>query len=319
MNQELQLGGLAAEINTLHDAAEQMAKSALHYAARCGEKLNQAKAQVNHGGWLQWLEENCRVKERQAQKYMKLASEMPELISNTNDRSHFVDVNAAMRYLSAPDEVKQKADAHEGTVTEAQIKQWKKEVEEKDKAIAMLSEECETHKQNANEYADATARWIASFKELKEKKDQVKEVFPSDYEELKAAAAALKEREAEAEQARKEIAKIKAQQSESIAKGIKDGLKHQQDDIDMKERQLQSLEKRVEVLRETRDKLEKNVGGDQAYQYAINKLEKVIAELSIVVYDLGEDGQGASQAMREKLNKPLSKLKDAVAIMEKMI
>ena len=50
--QALVLPALAAEINTLHDAANQAAATAIHYAARCGAKLNEAKAQCRHGEWL---------------------------------------------------------------------------------------------------------------------------------------------------------------------------------------------------------------------------------------------------------------------------
>ena len=88
----------------MHDSAQQAAMTAVQYAAKCGEKLIQAKAACAHGEWLPWLEANCCVTRRQATKYMKLASEMPELVdSNGNRGSHFDSIRTAIAYWSAPD------------------------------------------------------------------------------------------------------------------------------------------------------------------------------------------------------------------------
>lgn len=87
-----------------------------------GEKLIQAKAVCAHGEWLPWLEKNCRVNQRQSQRYMKLASEMPQLIdSNWNRSSNFDSINAAIAYLSAPEEVKSEVDSSTEPVTEPSL------------------------------------------------------------------------------------------------------------------------------------------------------------------------------------------------------
>ena len=54
----------------------------------CGERLNQAKAQVVHGGFTEWLQAHCRVKPRQAQKYMKLAREWPAIEAKCASNAH---------------------------------------------------------------------------------------------------------------------------------------------------------------------------------------------------------------------------------------
>lgn len=99
------------------------------YAARCGEALNKAKQFVPHGRWLPWLEENCRVSQPQAFRYMKLAREMPQLVENkTEARFRFESIRSAIAYLTASDEVKEKVDAApEAPVTEKQIKTWERE------------------------------------------------------------------------------------------------------------------------------------------------------------------------------------------------
>lgn len=131
MNQLVSLEVLAAEINAHCDAVEVSMGQTLHLAAKAGDKLNQAKAQVAHGEWADWLSKNCRVKERQARKYMKLANELPDLISNRQS-SAVLGLDAAMELLSSPEEVKEqvkeKLDAGE-SVTQNEIRELKRQNE----------------------------------------------------------------------------------------------------------------------------------------------------------------------------------------------
>ena len=103
----------------LHDSAQQAAMSAVQYAARCGEKLLQAKAACGHGEWDSWLNGNCKISRRQSYKYMQLAREMPELINESvPSTARFTGIEAAIAYLSAPDEVKAQVDESPDPVTE---------------------------------------------------------------------------------------------------------------------------------------------------------------------------------------------------------
>lgn len=67
------LAKLAIDINAEIRAAEASYRKALDHAVRVGQLLIEAKALVNHGEWLPWLEANCAVKRTQAEKYMRLA------------------------------------------------------------------------------------------------------------------------------------------------------------------------------------------------------------------------------------------------------
>ncbi len=85
---QIDLTTLAGEINREHDQAITAARTALEHARACGELLIQAKTQVGHGGFLEWLEANCRVKPRQSQKYMKLAREWPTIEAKCEFDAH---------------------------------------------------------------------------------------------------------------------------------------------------------------------------------------------------------------------------------------
>jgi hypothetical protein len=73
----LTLPDLPQAIDREHQAAISAARRAVEHAIACGQLLLQAKAEVGHGGWLPWLQSNCKFGQRTAQGYMRLAREIP--------------------------------------------------------------------------------------------------------------------------------------------------------------------------------------------------------------------------------------------------
>jgi hypothetical protein len=72
------LPDLATRINHEHRAAIGTLKRGLEHALAAGHLLLEAKQYVPHGQWLPWLTEHCRIPERTAQVYMRLARRMPK-------------------------------------------------------------------------------------------------------------------------------------------------------------------------------------------------------------------------------------------------
>ena len=68
-----QLDSLAKVIDFEHEQCEQAFKRSLIHAFNCGKSLITAKALVPHGGWGEWLSQNCIVSDRMAQNYMRIA------------------------------------------------------------------------------------------------------------------------------------------------------------------------------------------------------------------------------------------------------
>jgi DUF3102 family protein len=64
---------IAASINDHLAAAEAATRRGLEHAIAAGALLIEAKELVAHGEWLPWLRVNCRIGERQARTYMRLA------------------------------------------------------------------------------------------------------------------------------------------------------------------------------------------------------------------------------------------------------
>lgn len=67
----------AADINAAHHAAMGHAADAVAYAKQAGALLVKAKQKLPHGEFGAWLERNCEVSARQAQRYMAAAQGKP--------------------------------------------------------------------------------------------------------------------------------------------------------------------------------------------------------------------------------------------------
>jgi hypothetical protein len=90
---------LAQAIEREHAAANGHARSALEHALECGRLLAEFKAGIPHGDWLPWVEANLSFGERQARRYMRLATHRDEL-SNRTSESDFT-IEGALASLGA--------------------------------------------------------------------------------------------------------------------------------------------------------------------------------------------------------------------------
>jgi DUF3102 family protein len=69
---------LAADIQRAHAGIREAAKAGTEYAIEAGRALLEAKALLQHGQWLPWLRQHCRLPERTAQLYMHIAELVDE-------------------------------------------------------------------------------------------------------------------------------------------------------------------------------------------------------------------------------------------------
>ncbi len=96
----------AERINEAHHAGNAAAMDALEHYYRAGVLLNEQKAELPHGGWLPWLEANFESDPRTAQRYMKLADNLPAIKANTTPMSHLT-LSKALGLLTEPKKFKQ--------------------------------------------------------------------------------------------------------------------------------------------------------------------------------------------------------------------
>ncbi len=97
------LATLAEQINAEHRACDDAFRSGLRHAVNAGSLLAEAKAQVEHGQWGSWLEDNFEGSPRTAQAYMKVAREVPNLDAAKAQRVADLSFRSALKELSAPE------------------------------------------------------------------------------------------------------------------------------------------------------------------------------------------------------------------------
>jgi len=110
------LSVLAVQINEQHDKALGHARSSLEHARVAGELLRQAKQQIPHGEWLAWLSANCKVSDRQAQRYLKVANNWQAITKN--DAASYLTIDEAIAVCSKPVETIEQADTSSLTTRE---------------------------------------------------------------------------------------------------------------------------------------------------------------------------------------------------------
>ncbi|MEQ9488025.1 MAG: DUF3102 domain-containing protein [Alphaproteobacteria bacterium] len=95
------LATVANDINELHEALATKANEALKLAFECGKKLSDVKAQLSHGDWKVWVEENLDFSLRHAQRLMRLAKYEGKILANATSASHLT-VDTALKLVSKP-------------------------------------------------------------------------------------------------------------------------------------------------------------------------------------------------------------------------
>jgi hypothetical protein len=114
------LTDLAARIYAGHVAVQESLKLAVKCAMDTGDMLLEAKEQVGHGEWMDWLRDHCDMSQRTANLYMRLAKNR-KVIEATGDVAGLT-LNSAARLLASPkDETEEQDDKLEKSFAEIRV------------------------------------------------------------------------------------------------------------------------------------------------------------------------------------------------------
>jgi Protein of unknown function (DUF3102) len=83
-------------------AAESATRRGLEHAIAAGLLLIEAKELVAHGEWLDWLQTNCQLSQRQAQTYMRLARKRHIVGALKNAATAHLTITAAEALVGKP-------------------------------------------------------------------------------------------------------------------------------------------------------------------------------------------------------------------------
>ena len=276
---------LAAEINLLHEAAEQHASQAVVYAARCGEKLCQAKEALGHGQWLPWLEASCRVKERQARKYMKLAREMPELLDpNRHSSADLLGINHAIALLTADEEVKteiqSRLDAGE-SVTVREIEQLKRQLKQvevtRDQLVQKVDQAEDRNRALDLNLAAASEREQRSYRELRETQQRIDELAETKANQaIESVRGDLKSAQDQVESLKQSLHQAEEERKAAIQRGVNYGLAQRQEELNRIEHDIQAAEANLGSFRQ---KLRDISSAEYENQRLNMDAEKVLREI----------------------------------------
>lgn len=148
-----------------------------------GKRLNEAKAQLNHGEWLLWLREKVDISERSARDFMRLAREY----SKSAEIADLGAAKALALLALSPSErenfvaEKHEVDGVEKSVADMTAKELKKAIEERDDARKTM----EAMKARAEVAEQSREKMEQDMRQLKELSKRAKEA-----EEQKATALA---------------------------------------------------------------------------------------------------------------------------------
>jgi Protein of unknown function (DUF3102) len=94
---------LAARINAAHATREQAWKDNAHRWIDTGRMLCEARAEVHFGGWIDWVDENCKFNRQQANKYVRAYEKRDELetLLSISD-GHFTSLEQVLGAISEP-------------------------------------------------------------------------------------------------------------------------------------------------------------------------------------------------------------------------
>ena len=97
------LDALAQTIRTAHQGVAAAVSDMLGAAFEAGEALLKAKAKVGHGCWLGWLKTECDLRERTAERYMRLARGRKERAVRPGARCRWIFKPAGGRWQGGAD------------------------------------------------------------------------------------------------------------------------------------------------------------------------------------------------------------------------
>lgn len=279
MNELVPLDQLATEIRYY-------SQQAAWNIIEVGKRLIQAKKQVAHGEWAQWLEKNVKYSQWKAQQFMNIATEYSNSWTSKNLNLSQMTVMLALPEPERKDFVETKES--EGNPVESmtiktlekEVKGWRNKAEQAEQENATLTEQYNAQAQEIAGYKDTIRRQADENYFLKNQEQLITE--PHDYrankrriEELEKEVATYKAHEEGMTLQQKalideEVAKYKNTASEEIHKSMKI-----MDLINA----VMNLPKNMELADYAESHMRQNAGAEARTKA---ELEKLIIDLQVI-------------------------------------
>ncbi len=162
---------IVKDLKTLEFEIVQLKGQTAQNIIEIGKRLIEAKNQVPHGQWLDWLDKKVSFSQQTANNFMRTADEFPnyQSISNLGQTKIFA-------LLNAPKEVRDEL-INKGSIEDIPVSELKEQIKILKQSNSRLLEDLDSAQREAAEAPKVIEKEVI--------KEVVKEVFPIDYEQLK--------------------------------------------------------------------------------------------------------------------------------------
>jgi hypothetical protein len=160
----------SSSINEEHRLAFLCAREAVAHAKAAGELLLQAKREIKHGEWVQWIEDNCEVSPRVAQSYMRIAENW-DVIEANSDATHGLTIDAALKAIPKPERAATPAPIAPKTITQPEPKTKTTSFLPPDDALAKIEAESKAKDEQLAEMAKQQEEMLEELTFLQKQED----------------------------------------------------------------------------------------------------------------------------------------------------
>ncbi len=286
---------LSNDLNQIEFEISRYKQSVGQSVFEIGRRLNHVKENdLAHGEFHNWLE-SIGIEYRTANRFMKVARELPNVSSMS-------DLGYSVLYLIAtlPEEEKlEQVERIENgdTPTQSEIQELKRQIKEKDQ---QLEEKENQVNQLHNQILNTPPQRVQT-------KEVVKEVKPADYDDLKSDNQQLQE-----------VLKDKENQFQSLRAQYQD-LIAQRSEVDEKSKKYDELNEAIQKMQGQLDKGQQEISAQKEVYDLVRKSKELIAEVAPLTYLIDAENVISNEYAKRPLIEIANKLHDIADKIEKQI
>ncbi len=294
MNSNLNiLTEVEAEVEAITQANLMLAsvRQSVILAAKTGAALLRVKEIKPHGTFQAWVEANMPVNIRQCQKFMKLATEKPELLISKAHPDALLDIDSELKLLAFEDDQQEEIRdvSNELDLTRKQINELTEAVKKGEQSAQEWRQQYLDQRNEARNQAERVQQLERDLQKEKSKPAEV--VYVDDSEQALAqyreeTQAKIQELKRQAKQAQMDLQEAKRRQQQAIQEGIASQMKARSDEVERLQKQETALAGRIDVLQHQCNEMEDEFFHREALQRFKDNLLDMNASLSALWDDI---------------------------------
>ena len=273
-----------------------------------GKRLIEAKAQLKHGEWLDWLRDRVEFSEASAQRFMRLAREYGNASLVTD-----LGTSKALELLALPASERERF-AEENDVAAMTKEQLRQAIRERDEATVLAARErvrAETAEQSRTKMEEdmkALKALHAAAAEIQREKEEALAKAEAELKDLRSrpVEVAVETKDAAPEQ----IEAAKAEGAKAAEAKAEAELEKLREELKAAEERTEAAQKQMEEAREAAEKARKLAAASQ--EEGMVRFKLLFSSAQETVNRMAEELEQAPEESRDKLRRAMLALADAI-------